>query len=101
MKRRLVPHGRAGHTRSYPNYAAPMKVAVSIPDPLFEAAERLARSRRTTRSAIYAEALELLLTQHDSGDGITERLNGIYRDHDSALHPAVAASQAHVLREEW
>lgn len=78
-----------------------MKTAVSIPDPLFEAAERLARARRTSRSAIYAEALELLLALHDSGSDVTARLDDIYQDHDSTLHPAIAASQAAALREEW
>lgn len=101
MKRRPLAGNRTGHTWSYRIYAASMKIAVSIPDPLFEAAERLARSRRTTRSAIYAEALELLIATNDSGSDITDRLDALYQDHDSAIHPAVAAAQATVLREEW
>ncbi len=34
-----------------------MKVAVSIPDPIFEAADQLAKERNIPRSQIFAEAL--------------------------------------------
>ncbi len=36
----------------------PMKTAVSVPDDLFERAERLARRDGYTRSGLYAKALE-------------------------------------------
>ena len=39
-------------------YSASMKTAVSIPDAIFEAAERLARKRKVSRSRLYAEALQ-------------------------------------------
>ena len=77
-----------------------MKTAVSIPDPLFEAADRLARRGRMSRSALYAEALELLLAHH-ADDDVTARLNALDDDVDSSLDPAVAAAQARALREEW
>jgi predicted transcriptional regulator len=38
-----------------------MKTAVSIPDDLFEAAERAAQRRGSTRSGLYAEALASFL----------------------------------------
>lgn len=78
-----------------------MKTAVSIPDPLFAAADRLARRRRVSRSALYAEALELLLADHATDDDVTARLDEIYRVHDSRLDVAVAASQPAVLHEQW
>lgn len=78
-----------------------MKTAVSIPDPLFEAADRLARRRRISRSALYAEALELLLA-HDDDARITAQLNEVYADHDSSPDPFVeAAGRALFESEEW
>ena len=79
-----------------------MKTAVSIPDPIFEAADRLARRRRMSRSALYAEALELLLAnQADADAEITRRLDEVYAEQDSTLDPFIAAAQAEALREEW
>ena len=78
-----------------------MKTAVSIPDPLFEAADRLARRRRVSRSALYAEALELLIATDRTDDDITARLDEIYAEHDSSLDAAVEAAQADALREQW
>lgn len=58
-----------------------MKTAVSIPDSLFEAADRLARRRRVSRSALYAEALRLLLAGEDDADAaITAQLDAIHGD---------------------
>ena len=83
-----------------PSYTRGVKTAVSIPDPLFEAADRLARQRRMSRSALSAEALELLLAHH-AGDEVTARLDALYADVDSSLDPAVAAAQSRALREQW
>lgn len=82
------------------SYTPGVKTAVSIPDPIFDAADRLARQRRMSRSALYAEALELLLAQH-ADDEVTARLNAIYDEVDSSLDPAVAAAQSRALQEEW
>ena len=46
-----------------------MKTAVSIPDQVFEEAERLAHRLQTSRSALYARALAEYIARHD-----TERL---------------------------
>ncbi len=77
-----------------------MKVAVSIPDPLFDQAEALVRQRQVTRSGLYAEALELLLRSQDDSK-ITEKLNEVYREIDSRVDSRLAAAQAHSVREEW
>ncbi len=71
-----------------------MKTAVSIPDPIFEAADRLARRRRISRSELYAEALAQLL-EADESRGITERLDDVYGERPSELDPGLAAAQAH------
>jgi hypothetical protein len=85
-----------------PGYTRGVKTAVSIPDHLFEAADRLARRRRISRSALYAEALEgLLAGQVDADAEITRRLDDVYADHDSTPDPWIAAAQAEALREQW
>ncbi len=51
-----------------------MKVAVSIPDSLYEAADQLARQRGLDRSALYARALSRFLADED-GDVLTDMIN--------------------------
>lgn len=78
-----------------------MKTAISLPDPLFEAVEELAKGLRMSRSELYARALEAFLRSHQKA-AITERLNRIYKDQRSELDSAVAAIQlASLPRDEW
>ncbi|MCY4664790.1 MAG: hypothetical protein OXC00_09000 [Acidimicrobiaceae bacterium] len=77
-----------------------MKVAVSIPDPLFAEAERLARRRKISRSRLYAQALEMLVGSEDDSD-ITRRLDAVYRDLDSSLDSGLLHAQAEAVREAW
>ncbi|HEX9636699.1 MAG TPA: ChpI protein [Acidobacteriota bacterium] len=51
-----------------------MKIAVSIPDPIFQAAERVSRRLKVPRSQLYSRALEAYVRRH-SGAEITVRLN--------------------------
>lgn len=83
-----------------PGYTSGVKTAVSIPDELFEAADRLAERRNVSRSALYAEALRRLIADDVVVD-VTARLDEVYAHVDSSLDPAVAAAQADVLRERW
>ncbi len=84
-----------------PGYTPGVKTAVSIPDPIFEAADRLARERRISRSALYAEALERLIAEHRTADAVTAALDAIYTRHDSELDPPLAAAQSQAVRERW
>jgi len=77
-----------------------MKTAVSIPDPLFQAAERLARRSHVSRSQLYAQALELLLATTDDDD-LTAALNDVDATEPSGLDPHIAAAQARALDEAW
>jgi metal-responsive CopG/Arc/MetJ family transcriptional regulator len=80
-----------------------MKTAISLPDPLFEAAERLARQLGKSRSQLYAEALRAYLERHRDED-ITARLNEIYDAEPelAELDPVLAALQYRSLpKEEW
>jgi metal-responsive CopG/Arc/MetJ family transcriptional regulator len=51
-----------------------MKTAVSIPDDIFEGAERLARRTRRSRSRLFSDALQEYLARH-APDKITEAMD--------------------------
>ena len=51
-----------------------MKTAVSIPDEVFEEAERLARRMKRPRSEIYSRALAEYVARH-APDRVTETMN--------------------------
>jgi len=76
-----------------------MKVAVSIPDPLFKSAEDLAKKLKKPRSRLYAEALASYVGAHDP-KAITENLNRIYARISSSVDPAFEKAQAEVLPDE-
>ncbi len=80
-----------------------MKTAVSLPDDLFEAADRLAARLGRSRSELYATALAEYLKRHRF-QGVTERLDAVYQaqPEDSQLDPVLDALQLRSLpREEW
>ena len=58
-----------------------MKVAISLPQDLYEQAEALANHRKKSRSALYAEALKAYL-QSQEDEEITARLNQVYSSDD-------------------
>lgn len=76
-----------------------MKIAISVPDPIFEAAERLAEQRSVPRSRIFAEALEAYLEAQGS-DAITFKLNQVYGQEESGLEPDLAKAQIDSIRHE-
>jgi len=79
-----------------------MKTAISIPDELFEAAERVADHLGVSRSELYRRALREFLEEH--GDrAITEALDAVYdRTGESRLDPDLERLQiASLPREEW
>ena len=53
-----------------------MKTVVSIPDDIFERAERLASQGRRSRSEVYAAALGEYLARH-AQDGVAEAMNRV------------------------
>jgi hypothetical protein len=56
-----------------------MKTTISVPDDVFEKAERLAARTDKSRSQLYTEAMREYLTGHDP-DSVTERLNELVDD---------------------
>lgn len=76
-----------------------MKTAISIPDPLFEAAEQFAKRMGLSRSELYAVALREYLQAHKR-DQITKQLDLVYADEDSSLDPLFVQLQSYTLSEE-
>jgi hypothetical protein len=78
-----------------------MKTAISVPDDVFQAGERLAHRLRLSRSGLYAKALGEFLARHDD-DEITRRLNEVYAHESSAIDPAISRIAARSLpKESW
>lgn len=78
-----------------------MKTAISVPDDVFQEAEKLARRRRLSRSALYTAALKSFVQQHRPSD-ITHALNEVYGDNSNDLDGALNAMQLMALpKEEW
>jgi metal-responsive CopG/Arc/MetJ family transcriptional regulator len=53
-----------------------MKAAVSIPDEVFEEADRLAKQLKTSRSHLYSRALKEFLSRH-APDQVTDAMNRV------------------------
>ena len=69
-----------------------MKTAISLPDALFEEAERVAARLGVSRSELYARAIARFVREH-SGDAITEAINRVVRKLPSTLDPVLARLQ--------
>ena len=77
-----------------------MKTEITIPDPVFCEAETLAKSMGISRDKLYTIALASLLAEHDAK--VTDQLNEVYREEDSALDPVLAELQFRSLTaEDW
>jgi len=76
-----------------------MKVAISLPDPVFNAAELLAQELCVSRSQLYAQALSAYLEAR-SASAVTAKLNEIYGRERAEVEPALMAAQLQVLSDE-
>jgi metal-responsive CopG/Arc/MetJ family transcriptional regulator len=76
-----------------------MKVAISIPDELFESAETLGKRLGVTRSRLYATALADYLAKH-RGRKTTERLDAVYAAEQGRVDPSVRRAQRRSLEPE-
>ena len=78
-----------------------MKTAVSIPDEVFEGAERLARRTNRSRSRLFSDALKEYIARH-TPDKVTEAINSalalIGDEQDSFVS---SAANTILERTEW
>lgn len=73
-------------------YTQRVKTAISVPDPLYQRAERAAQRLGRTRSALYAEALEAYLDSLESADEVTNALDALYGEGEPAASRASGAA---------
>ena len=78
-----------------------MKVAISLPDPVFRSAETLAKHLKKSRSELYAEAIAEFVGARGA-KAVTAKLNAVYASELSELDPALRYAQLESLsREAW
>lgn len=82
-------------------YTLSMKTAVSIPDVVFEEAERLASQLQTSRSQLYSRALQEFVARH-APDHLTEAMNRVVDAVGSEIDEFSRRATRRVLEQsEW
>ena len=76
-----------------------MKVAISVPDPVFDAAEHLARQMKVSRSQLYAQALSSYLGAREA-TAVTAKLNTVYGAEAALVEPVLARAQLQAIHDE-
>lgn len=93
--------GQVFDGRGSSGYTWSMKTAVSIPDDVFEEAERLAVELQTSRSHLYSRALQEFVARH-SPDRLTEAMNRVLDKVGGEVDGFTAKASRQVLeRVEW
>jgi antitoxin MazE6 len=78
-----------------------MKTAVSIPDDVFEGAERLARRTNRSRSRLFSDALKEYLARY-TPDEVTQAMNRALAQIGEQEDSFVSSAARRVLeRSEW
>ncbi|NOY43205.1 MAG: hypothetical protein GXP26_15400 [Planctomycetes bacterium] len=78
-----------------------MKTAVSIPDEVFEEAERLASRLQTSRSQLYAKALAEFVARHDD-DRITAAMDQVVEEVGNEVDDFTREAARQTLQQvEW
>lgn len=78
-----------------------MKIAISIPDPIFAEAEILAKRMKLSRSKLYARALDAFVAEH-ANDDLTAIANIIADEADDSAALVKRAGARTVLQNsEW
>jgi predicted transcriptional regulator len=91
----------AGCQRIFLGYASGMKTAVSIPDDVFEGAERLARRTKKSRSRLFSDALTEFLERH-APEEITKAMNHACEQAGDLPDDFVSAAARRALRRsKW
>jgi len=78
-----------------------MKTAVSIPDDVFEEAERLAADLKTSRSTLYSRALREFVARH-APDRLTEAMNRVIEEVGAEVDEFTRRASRRALEQsEW
>ncbi|MEQ8733685.1 MAG: hypothetical protein RIC29_02080 [Rhodospirillaceae bacterium] len=76
-----------------------MKTAISIPDEVFEAADRTAKKLGVSRSELYATAVHEFVERHRVED-VTSKLDEVYASAKSDLDDQLSRIQSLILADE-
>ena len=88
----------SGYNHCYTTF---MKTAISIPDDIFEAADRAARKLGVSRSELYSTAVYEFIERHRVED-VTSRLNDLYASEDSELDEHLGQMQSKSIeKDDW
>jgi metal-responsive CopG/Arc/MetJ family transcriptional regulator len=78
-----------------------MKVAVSVPGPVFVAADHAAKRLGVSRSELYSRAIATYVTKLRADD-VTEALDRVYARESAEGDPVLTKVQRRVIaRERW
>ena len=78
-----------------------MKTEISVPNSIYEAAERLAAALGMSLSEFYVAALAAYVATYQNGD-VTKRLDEVYAKEQSTMDPEMVAIQiASIGEEKW
>lgn len=82
-------------------YTLGMKTAVSLPDEVFDGAERLARRTKKSRSRLFSDALKEYIERH-APEEVTEAMNRACAEAGDLPDAFVSAAARRTLkRSEW
>jgi metal-responsive CopG/Arc/MetJ family transcriptional regulator len=78
-----------------------MKTAISIPNQVFIAADKIAKKLQMSRSELYTKAISEFVELYQSAD-ITTTLNKVYMKESSSLEQPLSKMQfASIEKEPW
>ena len=78
-----------------------MKTAISIPDTIYNSAEKLAKRLGKTRSELYVQAIRSYIAKHQNDD-VVKKLNEIYSSDNNHLDPELNKMQSRtIFKEKW
>jgi metal-responsive CopG/Arc/MetJ family transcriptional regulator len=78
-----------------------MKTAISIPDEIFEAAERLARRMKKSRSQLFSDAVREYVARH-APEEVTEAMDRVCSEVQDSKDKFVSSATRRVLEHsEW
>ena len=77
-----------------------VKTAISVPEPLFRAADSLARKLKVSRSELYARAMTAYLGRA-AGRAIREKLDEVYAGEATEEERAFVEFSKRCIRKVW
>ncbi len=82
-------------------YTNGMKTAISVPDEVFEGAERLARQTKKSRSQLFSDAVREYVARH-APDNVTEAMDRVCSQFGDERDEFTSSAARRVLeRSEW